>query len=94
MDARRAPAPVVFNCVPAGESVDPETGVVAGEIVRLMAPSTPGIYRAFRSRKLEAAGIELDPAGRPPKLKPDQKKPVINSAVELGEEMRKYYAAL
>jgi len=38
-----------------------------------MAPNTPEIYRAFRSGKLAAAGIKLDPAG-PPKLKPDQKK--------------------
>jgi len=74
VDARRAPAPLDFNCVPTAESVDPETGEVTGEIVRLMAPNTPEIYRAFRSGKLEAAGIELDPSGRPPKLKPDQKK--------------------
>ena len=74
VDARRAPAPVDFNCVPAAESVDAETGEVTGEIVRLMAPNTPEIYRAFRSGKLEAAGIKLDRAGRPPRLKPDQKK--------------------
>jgi CRISPR-associated protein Csb2 len=74
VDARRALAPVNFNCVPAAESLDTETGEVTGEIVRLMAPNTPEIYRAFRSGKLEAAGIRLDPAGRPPKLKPDQKK--------------------
>lgn len=74
VDARRAPAPEVFNCVPAAECVDTETGEVSGEIVRLMAPNPPEIYRAFRSGKLEAAGIKLDPAERPPKLKPDQKK--------------------
>lgn len=74
VDARRAPAPADFNCVPAAESVDTETGEVTGEIVRLMAPNTPEIYRAFRSEKLEAAGIKPDPAGRPPKLKSDQKK--------------------
>jgi CRISPR-associated protein Csb2 len=74
VDARRAPAPVDFNCVPAAESVNRETGEVTGEIVRLMAPNTPETYRAFRSGELEAAGIQLDPAGRPPKLKPDQKK--------------------
>jgi CRISPR-associated protein Csb2 len=39
-----------------------------------MAPSTPESYRAFRSGKLEAAGIKIDTAGRPPRLKPDQKK--------------------
>lgn len=74
VDARRATAPVKFNCVPAAESVDRETGEVTGEIVRLMAPRTPEIYRAFRSGKLEAAGIKLDPAGHSPKLKPDQVK--------------------
>lgn len=74
VDARRASAPADFNCVPAAESVDPETGEVTGEIVRLMTPNTPEIYRAFRSGKLEAAGIKLDSAGRLPKLKPDQKK--------------------
>ena len=74
VDARRAPAPVDCNCVPTAESVDPETGEVMGEIVRLMAPNAPEVYRAFRSEKLEAAGITLDPTGRPPKLKPDQKK--------------------
>jgi len=74
VEARRAPASVDLNCMPAAESVDRETGEVTGEIVRLMVPNTPEIYRAFRSGKLEAAGIKLDPAGRPPKLKPDQKK--------------------
>lgn len=74
VDARRAPTPSGFNCVPAAECVDVETGEVTGEIVRLMTPNTPEIYQAFRSGKLEAAGINLDPAGRPPKLKPDQKK--------------------
>lgn len=74
VDARRAPAPADCNCVPAAESVDIETGEVTGEIVRLMAPNAPEIYRAFRSGKLEAAGIKLDPTGRLPKLKPDQKK--------------------
>ncbi len=74
VDARRAPAPADFNCVLAADSVDCETGEVTGEIVRLMAPNTSEIYRAFRSGKLEAAGIKLDPAGRPPNLKPDQKK--------------------
>lgn len=74
VDARRVPAPSNFNCVPAAESVDTETGEVTGEIVRLMAPNTPEIYRAFRSATLEATGIKLDPSGRPPKLKSDQKK--------------------
>jgi CRISPR-associated protein Csb2 len=74
VEARRAPAQTDFNCVPTMQSVDMETGEVTGEIVRLMAPSTPEAYRAFRAGRLEAAGIKLDPAGRPPKLKQDQKK--------------------
>lgn len=74
VEARRVPAPTDFNCVPTAEYVDRETGEVTGEIVRLMAPSTPETYRAFRSGKLEAAGISLDPADRLPKLKQDQKK--------------------
>lgn len=74
VDARRAPKTVDFNCVPATESVDPETGEVTGEIVRLMAPSTPETYRAFRSIKLTAAGIEPGQGRRPQKLKQDQKK--------------------
>ena len=74
VDARRAPAPVDCNCVPTAESVDPETGEVTGEIVRLMAPSTPEVYRAFRSEKLETAGIKPDSQGRSVKLKTEQKK--------------------
>jgi len=75
VDARRASAPVDFNCVPTAESVDTETGEVTGEIVRLMAPNTPETYRIFRSGKLEAAGIELDAQGNgPANLKGDKKK--------------------
>jgi len=77
VDARRVQAPAEFNCVPDAESVDAETGEVTGEIVRLLAPNTPEIYRAFRSEKLEAAGIKPNPTGRPPKLKSDQKKLLI-----------------
>lgn len=73
VNARRVPAASHFNCVPGAECVDLETGEVTGEIVRLMAPNPPKIYQAFRSGKLDAAGIKLD-AARPPKLKPDQKK--------------------
>jgi CRISPR-associated protein Csb2 len=74
VDARRAPAPLAFNCVPAAESVDPETGEVTGEIVRLMAPNSPEVYREFRSGKLDSAGIKAEPAGRPPRLKQEQKR--------------------
>lgn len=74
VDARRTLAPSCFNCVPVAESVDRETGEIAGEIVRLMVPSRPEIYRAFRSGKLEAAGIDLDSEVRSSKLKPGEKK--------------------
>lgn len=73
VDARRAPAPTNFNCVPTVKSVDMETGEVTGEIVRLMAPNAPEVYRAFRSEKIESAGIKLD-SQRPVKLKTEQKK--------------------
>lgn len=75
VDARRTPAPKDFNCVPAAESVDIETGEVTGEIVRLMAPNTPEIYHTFRSGKLEAAGIKLDGhRNTPANLRGDKKK--------------------
>lgn len=74
VDAHRTPTPESFNCVPNVACVDTETGEIAGEIVRLMAPNTPENYRTFRLKKLEAAGIKLDSAGHPPKLKTDQKK--------------------
>ncbi len=74
VDARRALAPSRFNCVPAAESMGIATGEIAGEIVRLMIPSRPEIYRTFRSGKLEAAGIDLDSGVRSSKLKPGQKK--------------------
>lgn len=74
VEARRAPTPVDCHCVPTTDSVDRETEEVTGEIVRLMAPNAPEVYRAFRSEQLAAAGISRDPAGRLPKLKPEQKK--------------------
>jgi CRISPR-associated protein Csb2 len=74
VDARRAPAPVDCNCMPVAGSVDAETREATGAIVSLMAPSAPEIYSVFRSGKLEAAGITLDPAGRRPKLTSEQKK--------------------
>jgi CRISPR-associated protein Csb2 len=93
VDARRAQAPSDLNCVPASESVDAETGEVTGEIVRLMTPHTPDFYRAFRSEKLEAAGIRLERVRRQAKLRPEQKKLLttlpddwLNAvAVETGE---------
>lgn len=74
VDARRAQWPSHCNCVPAVDTVDLETGEVLGEIVRLMAPNTPELYRAFRSGKLEAAGIKPESATRPTKLKSDMKR--------------------
>lgn len=78
VDARRTAAPAHFNCVPASDSVDTETGEVTGEIVRLMVPNTPETYRLFRSGTLEAAGIVLDAQGNgPANLKGDKKKLAI-----------------
>ncbi|CUS32794.1 type I-G CRISPR-associated protein Csb2 [Candidatus Nitrospira nitrificans] len=74
VDARRTDAPVDCNCLPAAEAVDLERGEVTHEIVRLMVPSRPENYRAFRSAKLETAGIELDPEVRSSKIKPVEKK--------------------
>lgn len=73
VDARRASAPLNFNCVPVAESLDLETGEVTGEIVRLMAPNSPETYRAFRAGKLDIAGIKPE-SGRLSKLKQNQKK--------------------
>lgn len=73
VEARRVPDAVDCNCVPVTESVDRETGEVNGEIVRLMAPNAPEVYHAFRSGKLEAAGITIDPTRRPTKLQLEQK---------------------
>ena len=74
VDARRTEGPVDCNCVPAAEAVDLERGEVTHEIVRLMVPSRPEIYRAFRSGKLQAAGIDVESEVRSSKLKPGEKK--------------------
>lgn len=74
VDARRTEGPVDCNCVPAAEAVDLERGEVTHEIVRLMVPSRPEIYRAFRLGKLQAAGIDVDSEVRSSKLKPGEKK--------------------
>lgn len=75
VDARRTADAPEFNCCPAAQSVDTETGEVLGDIVRLMSPGTPESYRIFRSQKLGDAGISLDSLGNAPKnLKGDKKK--------------------
>lgn len=74
VDARRVSTIGDCNCVPAVRSVEPEAGEVSSEIVRLMIPSTPDVYRTFRTHKLESAGIKADSSGRQPRLKQDQKK--------------------
>jgi len=53
-----------FNCLPAveGDRVDQDTGEVRGEIVRLLAPLSPGSYATFRSKYLEKAGADLGAA--------------------------------
>jgi len=43
-----------FNCVPTDSAVDPDTGEVLGEIVRLLAPLPPGEYAKFRNDQLAA----------------------------------------
>ena len=65
VDARREQGSVLLNCVPVKESeaVDPDTGEITGEIVRLMAPSSPETYRTFRAGMLAGAGIKLDTNG-------------------------------
>ena len=74
VEAHRTQEAVQFDCVPAVETMDSETGEVTGEIVRLMAPSAPEIYRSFRTAKLEAAKLNLDSAGHLPKFNANQKK--------------------
>lgn len=76
VDARRASAPMPSEliCRPAVESIDLETGEVSQEIVRLMMPNAPEVYRAFRMERLYAAGINGDSTEQPSKLKPHQKK--------------------
>ncbi|THJ19461.1 MAG: type I-U CRISPR-associated protein Cas5/Cas6 [Nitrospira sp. CG24E] len=83
VEARRAPAPVDCNCVPATKSADRETGEVTDEIVRLMAPNAPEVYRAFRSEKLESAGITLEANGNTPvNLGRDKKKLTVTLPID------------
>lgn len=83
VDARRASVSVDCNCVPVAGSVDPEVGEVAGEIVRLMAPNAPDVYRAFRSQKLGATGITLNANGNTPaNLSRDKKKLAITLSID------------
>ncbi len=63
VEARRTHEVNGINCRPvshSSEGVDPETGEVTAEIVRLQTPSAPVDYDAFRSKQLEATGIALD----------------------------------
>lgn len=43
-----------FNCLPADQDVDPETGEVLGEIVRVLAPLPPARYLEFRRERVAA----------------------------------------
>lgn len=58
--ARRASWDGAFNCLPDAPEIDPETGDVVGEIVRVLAPLPPARYadvraeRTARSKKLPA----------------------------------------
>jgi CRISPR-associated protein Csb2 len=65
----------VFNCVPASQSIDQDTGEIKGEIVRLLAPLPLASYSAFRAEKLSSAEISLDDNGQASgHLNGDQKK--------------------
>jgi CRISPR-associated protein Csb2 len=66
-----------FNCLPAieGDMVDLETGEVRGEIVRLLAPSSPDAYAKFRREYLQKAGLNSSgAASRSSKANAAQKK--------------------
>ena len=57
VEAQRATEMPEFNCFPASEAVDIETGEVKGDIVRLLAPSAPEAYLSLRLEKMIAADI-------------------------------------
>ena len=78
VDARRTDEHGLFNCIPASEGVDQDTGEITGEIVRLLAPLPPTAYADFRAGKLMSAGIEINALGDPSaNLKGDKKKLAI-----------------
>ena len=66
VDARRTDTPGAFNCIPAEQAIDGDTGEITGEIVRLLAPQFPAAYAALRANKLAATQIKLDAQGEPP----------------------------
>ena len=78
VDARRTDLPGAFNCIPAEQAIDGDTGEITGEIVRLLAPQSPAAYAALRASKLAATQIKLDAQGdSPANLKGDKKKLAI-----------------
>ena len=52
VEARRVARPDGFNCEPDATDVDPETGEVLGEIVRLLVPLPPDRYAGFRQEQM------------------------------------------
>lgn len=75
VEARRTDEPGLFNCIPASQAIDKETGEVTGEIVRLLTPLASAAYAEFRADKLASAEIKLNSQGKPPaNLKGDKKK--------------------
>lgn len=50
--ARRAAWSGEFNCLPDADAVDPETGEILGEIVRVLIPRAPQDYLALRKNRL------------------------------------------
>lgn len=78
VDARRTDHPGAFNCIPADQAIDADTGEITGEIVRLLAPLPPALYGPLRAGRLARAQIALNAQGEPPtKLKVVEKKLVL-----------------
>ena len=79
VEARRVDEPGLFNCFPADQAVDNESGEITGEIVRLLAPLPPAAYAAFRVDKLASAEIKLDAHGQPSANLKGEKKKLITT---------------
>jgi len=46
------------NCLPGGRELDPETGEILGEVIRLQMPETSVVYRKIREEQLRKAGVK------------------------------------
>jgi CRISPR-associated protein Csb2 len=74
VQAARMDSVATFNCLPAEQPFDENTGEVLGETVRLFAPLPPGHYATFRKEQLEAAGLTQQPGRRTPNPNATQRK--------------------